>query len=158
LPPCHSRESGNPGPEVPETSPAKETNKTIHPWTPDQARGDGHHVFPAYAGIHRSNRGKMADHSKNPAVYILSNRKNGTLYIGVTSDLIKRIYEHRTHAVEGFTKRYGVERLVYYELHSSMEEAILREKRLKKWRRKWKVELIESFNPEWEDLYNTLYG
>jgi len=100
----------------------------------------------------------MADHSKNPAVYILSNYKNGTLYIGVTSDLIKRIYEHKSHAVDGFTKRYGVDKLVYYELHNSMEEAILREKQLKKWRRAWKIELIESFNPEWEDLYNTLCG
>jgi putative endonuclease len=88
----------------------------------------------------------------------LSNRKNGTLYIGVTSDLIKRIYEHKSHAVEGFTKRYGVDKLVYYELHNSMEEAILREKQLKKWRRAWKIELIESFNQEWEDLYNTLCG
>jgi len=100
----------------------------------------------------------MADYSKKPAVYILSNRKNGTLYIGVTSDLIKRIYEHKSHAVEGFTKRYGVDKLVYYELHNSIEEAILREKQLKKWRRAWKIELIESFNPEWKDLYTTLCG
>jgi len=100
----------------------------------------------------------MADYSKKPAVYILSNRKNGTLYIGVTSDLIKRIYEHKSHTVEGFTKRYGVDKLVYYELHNSIEEAIFREKQLKKWRRAWKIELIESFNREWEDLYTTLCG
>jgi putative endonuclease len=94
--------------------------------------------------------------NKQPAVYILVSKRNGTLYIGVTSDLVKRIWEHRNSMVEGFTKRYGVHQLVWYELHGSMESAIEREKRLKEWRRKWKLELIESTNPEWQDLYHTI--
>ncbi len=91
--------------------------------------------------------------NRQPAVYILANKRNGTLYVGVTSDLIKRVWEHRNNFVEGFTKRYGVHALVWYELHGSMESAIQREKRLKGWKRKWKMHLIEKTNPEWEDLY-----
>ncbi len=91
--------------------------------------------------------------SKQPAVYILSSKRNGTLYVGVTSDLVKRVWEHRNNLVEGFTRRYGVHQLVWYELHESMDSAIKREKRLKDWKRKWKVQLIESKNPNWEDLY-----
>jgi len=91
--------------------------------------------------------------NKQPAVYILASKRNGTLYIGVTSDLVKRIWEHKNNRVEGFTKRYNVHRLVWYELHDSMESAITREKRLKNWKRKWKLELIESSNPKWQDLY-----
>jgi putative endonuclease len=91
--------------------------------------------------------------SKQPAVYILSSKRNGTLYVGVTSDLVKRVWEHRNNLVEGFTQRYGVHQLVWYELHESMESAIKREKRLKDWKRKWKVQLIEKTNPDWEDLY-----
>ncbi|HSB80124.1 MAG TPA: GIY-YIG nuclease family protein [Candidatus Methylomirabilis sp.] len=94
--------------------------------------------------------------SKHPAVYILASRRNGTLYIGVTSDLVKRIWEHRNNMVEGFTKRYGVHQLVWYELHDNMEAAIQREKRLKDWKRAWKLELIETTNPGWRDLYQTL--
>jgi putative endonuclease len=90
---------------------------------------------------------------KQPAVYILSSKRNGTLYVGVTSDLVKRIWEHKSNLVEGFTKRYGVHLLVWYELHGSMDTAIQREKRLKDWKRNWKVQLIESNNPKWEDLY-----
>jgi putative endonuclease len=90
---------------------------------------------------------------KQPAVYILSSKRNGTLYVGVTSDLVKRIWEHKNNLVEGFTKRYGVHLLVWYELHGSMDTAIQREKRLKDWKRNWKVQLIESTNPKWEDLY-----
>jgi putative endonuclease len=93
---------------------------------------------------------------RQPAVYILASKRNGTLYIGVTSDLVKRIWEHKTDIVEGFTKRYGVHRLVWYELHDSMEAAIEREKRLKDWKRIWKLELIESNNPDWQDLYPTI--
>jgi len=85
--------------------------------------------------------------NKQPAVYILASKRNGTLYIGVTSDLVKRIWEHRNDMVEGFTKRYNVHRLVWYELYENMESAIEREKRLKEWKRKWKLELIESTNP-----------
>ena len=91
--------------------------------------------------------------NKEPAVYILASQRNGTLYIGVTSDLPKRGWEHRNEVVDGFTHRYGVHRLVYFENHDSMESAITREKQLKKWSRKWKLELIESKNPEWDDLW-----
>jgi putative endonuclease len=94
--------------------------------------------------------------NKQPAVYILASKRNGTLYIGVTSDLVKRIWEHRENMVEGFTKRYNVHILVWYELHESMESAITREKRLKNWKRNWKLELIENNNPKWLDLYHTI--
>jgi len=94
--------------------------------------------------------------SKQPAVYILTSKRNGTLYVGVTSDLVKRVWEHKNNLVEGFTKRYGVHRLVWYELHESMDSAIQREKRVKEWKRKWKVPLIESKNPNWEDLYSLI--
>ena len=90
---------------------------------------------------------------KQPAVYILSSGRNGTLYIGVTSDLPKRIWQHRSDLVDGFSKKYRVHLLVYYEIHTSMEAAIMREKRLKKWIRRWKIELIEERNPYWQDLY-----
>jgi putative endonuclease len=90
------------------------------------------------------------------AVYILASRRNGTLYIGVTSDLVKRIWEHRQEFVEGFTKEYGVKMLVWYELHDNAESAITREKQLKKWNRSWKTRLIEEANPYWNDLYPTL--
>jgi putative endonuclease len=93
---------------------------------------------------------------KQPAVYILASRMNGTLYIGVTSDLVQRVREHKNDLVEGFTRRYGVHRLVWYELHDTMEAAILQEKRLKEWRRAWKLRLIQGINPEWEDLYDRL--
>ena len=90
---------------------------------------------------------------KRPAVYILASKRNGTLYVGVTSDLVKRVWEHNNNVVEGFTKRYGVHLLVWYELHENMDSAIQREKRLKEWKRQWKLELIESANPNWLDLY-----
>ena len=90
-------------------------------------------------------------------VYILANKKNGTLYIGVTSDLKKRIYEHKEKMVDGFTKKYSVDKLVYYEQTDDIKEAILREKHLKKWRRDWKIQLIEEQNSKWEDLYDGLF-
>ena len=93
---------------------------------------------------------------RQPAVYILASKKNGTLYIGVTSNLIKRVWEHRNNFVEGFSQRYGVHNLVWYELHESMESAIRREKRLKDWKREWKLHLIERTNPNWEDLYHAI--
>jgi putative endonuclease len=86
---------------------------------------------------------------KQPAVYILASQRNGTLYVGVTSDLVQRVWRHRNHEVEGFTKRYDVDRLVHFELFDDMLAAIEREKQLKKWKRAWKMELIESHNPEW---------
>ena len=91
--------------------------------------------------------------SKQPAVYILAGKRNGTLYIGVTSDLIKRTWEHKNDSVEGFTKKYRVHRLVYDEWHEDMESAIRREKQMKKWNRGWKLELIEKQNPDWRDLW-----
>jgi putative endonuclease len=94
--------------------------------------------------------------NKQPCVYIMASRRNGTLYVVVTSDLVKRIWEHRNSTVEGFTKHYGVHQLVWYELHENMESAIAREKRLKEWKRRWKLELIESTNPNWQDLYHTI--
>ena len=90
---------------------------------------------------------------KNYYVYMLASKKNGTLYIGVTSNLSKRVYEHKRKLIDGFTKKYNVDKLVYYEITEDVESAILREKRLKKWKRQWKVELIEQKNPEWNDLY-----
>ena len=89
-------------------------------------------------------------------VHILASERNGTLYTGVTSDLIGRVYQHRTALVEGFTKIYRVHRLVYYEVHDDIREAITREKRIKKWRRAWKTRMIEERNPKWDDLYNQL--
>ena len=86
-------------------------------------------------------------------VYILASRIGGTLYIGVTNDLVRRVYEHREGVADGFTKKYQVHRLVYFEQHSDIEAAIRREKRLKKWNRAWKVRLIEETNPNWDDLY-----
>ena len=93
---------------------------------------------------------------KQPAVYILTNRRNGTLYIGVTSDLIKRIHQHKECEVDGFTKKYHTHRLVYYELHGSIYEAITRERHLKEWHRAWKIRLIEKTNPYWQDLYPSI--
>ena len=86
-------------------------------------------------------------------IYILASKRNGTLYIGVTRDLIRRIYEHKNDLIEGFTKEYGVHYLVYYESVSDVYSAISREKQMKKWLRRWKIELIEKNNPEWKDLY-----
>ncbi|PSN12661.1 endonuclease [filamentous cyanobacterium CCT1] len=90
---------------------------------------------------------------KQPTVYILASKPYGTLYTGVTSNLTKRVWEHRNNVVEGFTSRYRVHQLVYFEQHTSMEEAILREKRIKKWNRAWKIKLIEEKNPGWKDLW-----
>jgi len=89
-------------------------------------------------------------------VYILASQKKGTLYIGVTNDLIRRIYEHKNDLVPGFTSAYHVHRLVYYEVHVDIYQAITREKQIKKWKRQWKINLIEKTNPEWKDLYPSL--
>jgi putative endonuclease len=89
-------------------------------------------------------------------VYILASKRNGTLYIGVTSDLQKRAWEHKNHLIEGFTKRYGVHHLVYFELHRDMASAITREKQMKKWRRAWKLELIERRDADWRDLWESI--
>ena len=93
---------------------------------------------------------------KQPCVYLLASQRNGTLYVGVTSRLVGRIWKHRSHVADGFTKRYCVTRLVWFELHETMDSAIRREKAIKEWKRAWKLELIEKTNPGWEDLWETL--
>ena len=93
---------------------------------------------------------------KRPCVYILASRRNGTLYVGVTSNLARRVWQHRSSDVDGFVRDYHVHRLVFAEFHETMANAILREKRIKKWRRAWKLELIERENPQWLDLYGEL--
>ena len=94
---------------------------------------------------------------KEGYIYILFNRKNGTLYVGVTSDLIKRIYQHKNKLIEGFTKKYGVDKLGYYEICNDIESAISREKQIKAGSRKKKIDLIEKINPNWDDLYYSLF-
>ena len=93
---------------------------------------------------------------KRPCVYILASQRNGTLYVGVTSDLARRVWEHKEGTMEGFTKDYGVHNLVFYEFHETMNDALTRERRIKKWRRQWKLDLIEQNNPQWRDLYGDL--
>ena len=94
---------------------------------------------------------------KVPCVYILASKPHGTLYIGVTSNLVQRVWQHKNDLVAGFTKHYRVHRLVWYEAHDSMEGAIIREKMLKKWNRAWKIEMIEKGNPTWKDLYDEIW-
>ena len=91
-----------------------------------------------------------------PCVYLLASRRNGTLYVGVTSNLVKRIWEHKNNVVQGFTQKYGVHMLVWFELHETMESAIRREKAIKEWKRDWKLKLIEQQNPAWRDLYSEI--
>ena len=93
---------------------------------------------------------------KNYYIYIITNKPKGTLYIGMTNNLVRRGYEHRTGLIDGFTKKYNLNRLVYFEVFNRVEDAILREKRLKKWNRQWKIDLIEKVNPNWDDLYEKL--
>ena len=93
---------------------------------------------------------------KGGYVYILASKRNGTLYIGVTSDIVRRVWEHKESLVAGFTKKYDIKSLVWHESHDTIESAILREKQLKKWERTWKLRLIEKENPEWRDLYEDI--
>ena len=93
---------------------------------------------------------------KQPSVYIMSNGRNGTLYVGVSSNLVQRVWQHKAELSGGFTKEYGLHTLVWYEAHDTMESAIGREKRIKEWRRDWKRRLIERTNPDWRDLYEDL--
>ncbi|WP_325051464.1 GIY-YIG nuclease family protein, partial [Rhodanobacter thiooxydans] len=104
----------------------------------------------------RLNTRENAMDRRQPCVYTLASKKNGVLYIGVTGDLVKRIWQHRNDVVEGFTNRYRIHTLVWYELHPTMESAILREKTLKAWKRDWKMRLIKLGNTEWQDLYPTI--
>jgi putative endonuclease len=107
-------------------------------------------VIPANAGI------QYSFCMKQPCVYILASRKNGTLYTGVTSNLVQRVWQHKNDVVGGFTKKYGVHLLVWYEVHASMDAAIAREKAIKEWKRVWKLALIEAGNPQWRDLYDEI--
>jgi len=91
-----------------------------------------------------------------PCVYLLASQRNGTLYTGVTSNLVKRVWEHKHHVVEGFTEKYSIETLVWYEVHETMKSAIGREKVIKNWKRAWKINVIEAMNPQWRDLYSDL--
>ena len=93
---------------------------------------------------------------RQPCVYLLTSKPNGTIYVGVTSNLAQRVWQHKNDSVEGFTQRYGVHTLVWYEAHDTMESAIMREKAIKAWKRVWKLELIEKTNPRWRDLYEEL--
>jgi putative endonuclease len=93
---------------------------------------------------------------RQPCVYLLASNRNGTLYVGVTSNLVKRVWEHKQHAVEGFTRKYDVHTLVWYEVHETMGSAIRREKAIKNWKRIWKINAIELANPQWWDLYEDL--
>ena len=93
---------------------------------------------------------------KQPCVYVMASKRNGTLYIGTTSNLIQRVWQHKNDVAEGFTKRYGVHTLVWYEGHETMPSAIAREKQLKEWKRAWKLQLIETINPSWRDLLEDL--
>jgi putative endonuclease len=93
---------------------------------------------------------------KQPCVYIMTSRPNGTLYVGVTSDLKGRVWQHKNDVLEGFTQRYGVHGLVWFEMHETMRSAIAREKAIKEWKRAWKIQLVEEKNPEWHDLYEGL--
>ena len=98
----------------------------------------------------------MAASQKQPCVYILASDRNGTLYIGVTSDLVKRTWEHKNSFVPGFAEKYNAQMLVWFEMHSTMNAAIAREKNLKNWKRRWKLQLIEELNPYWRDLYEDI--
>ncbi|MEJ2393035.1 MAG: GIY-YIG nuclease family protein [Gammaproteobacteria bacterium] len=95
--------------------------------------------------------------TKQPCVYMMASKRNGTLYVGVTSNLVKRVWEHKNHFIEGFTRKYGVTTLVWYEAHETMESAIQREKAIKNWKRAWKMNLIARMNPLWRDLYADLF-
>ncbi len=94
----------------------------------------------------------------NCAVYLLASERNGTLYVGVTSSLVKRIYEHKNDLADGFTKKYGVKMLVWFEMTSDISAAITREKQIKKWNRLWKLRLVDQSNPDWRDLYSDIVG
>jgi putative endonuclease len=107
---------------------------------------------------------KYCGHDRNATmpkqfyVYLLASRRDGVIYIGMTNNLVRRVWEHKTNAVDGFTKKYNVHRLVWYEVADTARAAITREKQLKKWNRAWKIQLIEKTNPEWRDLYDEIAG
>jgi putative endonuclease len=135
---------------------------------PDNAlsrfRDDGCFLVLSFRGSHRENPefepglSIYLGMSKTGYVYIVANMKHGIMYTGVTSDLVKRTWQHRNGAFDGFSKKYGTKRLVYYQIFGDIPDAIAREKQLKKWRRQWKIELIETDNPCWDDLYFRITG
>ena len=121
--------------------------------------GSGAWVSAPYRGTEqalRRNDGVGDRMMRKSCVYMLASRRNGTLYIGATSNLAERVWQHKRGLVEGFTKRYGVHMLVWYEVHETMGSAVARERALKEWNRAWKLRLIEESNPKWEDLYDSL--
>jgi putative endonuclease len=122
--------------------------KVMHELDPGVRRGDGGGAGDGVVVIPAK-----APRMKLPCVYLLASKRNGTLYVGVTSNLIQRIWQHKNDQVEGFTRKYKVHTLVWYEAHETMESAIAREKAIKEWQRAWKLELVEETNPEWRDLY-----
>jgi putative endonuclease len=111
---------------------------------------------PRHSGERRNPASSRVSETKSPAVYIMANRYRGTIYIGVTSNLVARVSQHRQDVVDGFTRKYGLHLLVFYEPHATMENAILREKQIKDWKRAWKIALIETSNPEWRDMFDSL--
>ena len=119
---------------------------------PEKIKKFRQNVIPAKAGIQKIHIYPMNKYY----IYILASKRNGTLYCGVTNDIARRVYEHKNDFIKGFTERYKVHILVYYEIHDSILQAIDREKQIKEWKRKWKLQLIERFNPDWKDLYYEL--
>jgi putative endonuclease len=130
-------------------------DRRSNPWSPwENPPMDVTCPLPSFPRKRESRKVLMSE--RQPAVYILASKRNGTLYIGVTGDLRQRIWEHKNDLVEGFTEMYRVHTLVYFELHDQMTAAIRREKQLKKWNRAWKLQLIEQHNPEWTDLWQEI--
>jgi len=124
----------------------------MHAWIPGGTRDDKCTCIQVKQSLEGS--GLAAENSRMLYyVYLLASKKNGTLYVGVTNDIVRRVYEHRTSAVEGFTDRYGVKMLVWFDSTGSVEAAIQKEKQIKNWKRAWKIALIEKGNPQWRDLY-----
>ena len=129
-------------------------------WIPGQARNDKKQYLPfspitTQPGKRESRKNKNSV-NKQFYVYILASKRNGTLYTGITSNLIQRVWHHKNNIIEGFTQKYNVKTLVFYEVHDNVESAIAREKRIKKWRRAWKLQLIEKMNPQWNDLFEEI--
>ncbi len=124
-------------------------------WRRNSGAGSYTTVIPADAGTQRLYEGIM---DRQFYVYIMASGRNGTLYTAMTSNLLQRVHQHKQKLVEGFSSKYGVTLLVYYEIHQTAESPITREKQIKKWRRKWKIKFIEEMNPYWKDLYDDISG
>jgi putative endonuclease len=134
---------------------SRTVSQTRHPGEHRGIRSRSHnHVIPANAGIHVQYLSML----KHYSVYLLANQRLGTLYVGSTSNLIQRIHQHKAGLADGFTKRYGIKMLVWFEMHESSLTMVSRERQLKEWKRQWKVDLIEKENAQWRDLYDDLLG